>query len=177
MILKRIKYLFIVCILFSCSQNENKETGTTSIEKNYKIYLENFFSELSTKETWEDTKSVFFEYYYKPDSLMEGELIEYFLMDFETIWIDVNGKKPPYLGKIYHVLQDQDLMDSAYELTLKYNKTCDECIVLQPYYNKKAVLYFCFKYGKIFSTIGSVDLENEEYVWYRYKKKPPMRFK
>jgi len=168
--------IFIILLLSACDGNENVKNDSTIDEVDYTELLEDFFNELSSIDNWDDTKDIFYKYYYEPDSLMEGELIEQFLWDFERLWLSVKDRPSPYLKTVYYPLYGKELENSTYGLTVMKNKVCDYCVVLQPNNNKKAVEYFCFKKGKIYSTIGTYDLDKEEYIWYRDKKHPPMRF-
>jgi hypothetical protein len=173
----RVSIIFMLLLSQACDSNKNEGVKNDStIDKiKYTELLEDFLNELSSIDNWDNTKDVFYKYYYEPDSLMEGELIEVFLWDFERFWLSVKDKPSPYLKTVYYPIYGKELENSPYGLTVIKNKTCDYCIVLQPNDNM-AVEYFCFKKGKIYSTIGTYDIDKEEYIWYRYKKHPPMRF-
>ena len=171
--------LIILVLTNSCNIDESNEhllKKTKSVEYNHEQILESFFLDLSTKNSWDDTQDIFYKYYYKPDTIINNELVEYFLMDFELFWKIAKEHNAPYLKNAFRVYSGDSLKESSYSLTMR-NNDCDECIVLEPLHNLDLHLDLCFKDGKIYSTIGTYDLDKEEYIWYRDKKHPPMRFK
>jgi|SRR5690554_1782026 len=168
--------IFIILLLSACDGNENVKNDSTIDEVDYTELLEDFFNELSSIDNWDDTKDIFYKYYYKPDTIINNELVEYFLMDFELFWKIAKEHNAPYLKNAFRVYSGDSLKESSYSLTMR-NNDCDECIVLEPLHNLDLHLDLCFKDGKIYSTIGTYDLDKEEYIWYRDKKHPPMRFK
>jgi len=174
--------LILITNLYSCSEGEEKSIEKPNMFESSKEHqtlgiVSNFLNSMNSATTLDDSREFFYEFYYEPNEIIDGELINYFIRDFEMIWEDVKDATPPFVNEKYEVLQGKSLLESPYGLMLSKNTTCDDCVVLIPKHRKEWRYEICIKDQKIYSTIGTYDLDKEEYIWYRDKKHPPMRFK
>jgi hypothetical protein len=174
--------LFILIInLISCDQDRKKDIENPIALEDKKSnqtieFIESFLVSMNSAKSIDDSREFFYKYYYEPYEIIDGELINYYIRDFKMIWQDVQNAEPPFTKTVYNTLQGDSILDSPYALLLLKNTTCDDCVILIPKNRKEWRYEICIKNNKIYSTIGTYDLEKEEYIWYRDKKHPPMRF-
>lgn len=172
--IKKFRVLFLIVFIASgCDTTEAENSINTESKKNNEKIINQMVKELRGVDLWDDTQKIFSKYYYQPDSLLNGELRDYFLDDFHYLWEYVNEQEGAF-DEIFKVLKDKSLKESEFELYSK-NNVCDECIILL-LIKDDWHLDFCIKEQKIYSTIGSFDLDKEEFIWYRTSKEPSMRF-